>query len=716
VFVSVALFATLTVIVGCGAPPKLLSQADQAFDRGERIEALAAYKTAMSGEFLTRGEYSHARSRLRDLVAVQATAALAKAPTMPDPADALETLARARREYAGMIKDGPLMADLSAAMRKHAAQVWQRVKAHVAAKRDLEALILALRLANEGDGLQPGQKSELAAIRRRVKATQVKLASESGELAGKRAVHQGLAKWADPKLANPASKQLQRATRSAAKITGVSGSCSDGRAIGNRVSGGGGMFATEVSIAVSRCRPNTTSSTRKQSYTWYDTQTYYAQEPIYKTVYRKTIHRTCRRSIGGGYVEVYDCSSKQAVREVSGYRRVKKSRRVAHKGTRLVTTVTHSYALSGSATIQWRDKRVVVPFSVNKSRRESSSTGRGGSSIPSGHTVGAQRSKALSEAVSKVRRAIQVQTVRQAHAFFSAKSDAATTAGIDAAWLDAQAYLITFGKGDRARFEKLLGIPAGMAVAALRGVTGLGTGDEPPPIRAYRPPPRIKGHLWDMDRRYPGEGMLETGMYFLRYAIGYRSAETLDVPIQGNRDVGAGALNMTFRYMTPELGAGTMFDLGWAGYIGKRTSTAHKYLDGEEEWSLSGGVGVHSAARLGFQSTYLSLHGGVRLDYMWHALGDVHAADWTAPFSAVAAFRFAQRNPVVVEAWYGNLLGTNQSMGVDVMYYLGEGMGVVARWEQTAMNARYGGVIGDDIVSIGDIPIRTLDLALVVLW
>lgn len=417
----------------------------------------------------------------------------------------------------------------------------------------------------------------------------------------------------------------------------------------------------------------------------------------------------------GKYIEIYDCSRKQAVREVSGYRTVTKHRMVKRSGRRKVVTLTHRYAFKGTANIRWNAGNYSVQVSNSLSRTAQSSTGPNGRSMPSDHTVANLRKKVIDRAIKNLTLAVKFMTSRDAESRYKHAMKAALKAGDQDGWIDAQIYLIRLGQGDESSVEKALKLPAGTLLNAIEGTSGIG-----PPARlipalaAMRPPKRKEIDVWDGDSRGTmlGAASIARGYPVFSQYLSYRDSQTLNVPLQGNREMGSGSFRGTFRYASPTSGLSPLIEGGYSFHVGKRTSKPHEYLDGEQEWALSGGVGLQSGWRLGFVTSRLSLFGGVRLDYSWNAIGDLHAAAWIAPFSAVAIVRIWQRYPLYVEVWGSNLFAAKDVYGAEISLQGGGGVGLFARFQQAPIDARYGGVVGDDIINIGATPIRTFDIGL----
>lgn len=711
-------FTVVLSAVGC-VSPRTYVKAEAAWDRGELDGAVKLYKLSLATNYLTPDEYDRALDQMASAARTLANNALDAAPTMTDSVAGLELLCDAAHRYSSMVKDGPLKQRLALAIGVQTDKAWGVVEQHASKKQFAAGLYLALRIATAVGEIKSERATKLTALREQTFAQHDAKASEAGDLLGLRAVHEGLRRWASPEAESGALKQLDMALKPQTSVTGQSG-CGDTKDVARRINSGAGSVPVTVELHLNTCKPGGGRSSRMETYRWTEKQAYKAQVARYRTVYRVVRRETCKRPSGKpGYYEMYDCSQKQATREITGYDTVTKYRDVQRSARRQVTTQLYSHAIAGSAVVRWAGRTATVSISERKSRTERSHTGPNAKAMPSGHTAESIRSDVLRRAADKISTVI-ADAVRKSVLDTHAKRAAAASEngansgdpGLAArTWLDAQAYLIRAGAGDPQAFEKRLALPAGTAANAVAGTLGFAKNAGSAARAAWIAPPRRIADTYDIGANNVQHAFAERGTWLLRLFVGYRTVASQDVPLQANREVTAGSYYGGGRWARPANGVSPMFDVGFASYVGKRTSEPQLYADGEQEWALSGGLGWLMAARLGFRTNRFGLYGGLRLDYMWHAMGDLHAAAWTAPLSVVTILRFHQRLPVHVEVWGNNLFSGNDDRGIEVVLS-GALTGLVFRWQQAVLPARYGGVLGDDIVSIGAIPVTTMDIGM----
>ncbi|MCO4763104.1 MAG: hypothetical protein KC502_16420 [Myxococcales bacterium] len=704
----------MAVIVLVGLPaceaPRHLTAGHRAFERGEFKQAQASYAKSLQSEYLTPDEYDSVMVRQRRFADAAAQRAVSRGPLSPSTSAAqamarLKRLAEARRRYRSVHPDGPQQDKIDAAMTASAERAWQAVAALQAAKKYAGALHLAHNLVSIGPPPADKWRQRINMLHQRTAAHHsAQRAASSPTQLGLRALHEGLARWGDPKLPNTALAQLDRSLGHTIRVDKASG-CGSPKSVARKLSGGSGDTAVTVSLTLSGCKPSAKRTSRMETYEYTHWVTSQVRKPVYRTVYRVTVRRTCRRPIGYGKIELYDCSRKQQAREVSGYRTVTQRKAVKRKGRRRVTVQTYGYRMRAVATVNWKggSRVLTVPLSETRSEKMSAKSGRA-----AGHTAAGIQRAAESAAARRLRAAIRhvVNGTLKAHL----KTQLAKQATDEAAWLDMQVRLIRLNAGSPRALERRMGLPVGTASAAVSGKRPIWKST----LRVPKPtaPHRRVVDLGDLSSDALDAAFVERGTHFVRWFLGYRRAETVGLPVQGDRTLGAGAYYVSLRLLSTESGFGPMMDIGFASYVGGRTSDAFIYTDGEEEGGLSGGVGVNTALRAGFRANRVSLYGGVRLDYMWHALGDVRAAGWTAPLSVLTVLRFSQRYPINLEVWGYNLFNGNGDYGFELTLCGGNAMSWVFRMEQTRLNGRYGGLHADDIIDIGKATVRSMDLGL----
>lgn len=242
-------------------------------------DAQAEYLASMRTEYLTSDEYDDARDRLGEIARRRAEAILKSAPAADDPIAELPKLAKIRRAYLSFVTEKKLLNDLDRVATTLTARAWSSVDAKLAADDEIAAMMSGMRIAASSPAVSDAQLKQLDELKAKIAREHGQKAGGAGERLGLRAVHEGIAHWADPKAPMTALPLVRHALGSK-RVMGKFTGCKDARDIVSGATGGTGGLEFQIDVNAQACTPQTQRREGYETYTWDEKVAYQASEPV----------------------------------------------------------------------------------------------------------------------------------------------------------------------------------------------------------------------------------------------------------------------------------------------------------------------------------------------------------------------------------------------------------------------------------------------------